>query len=197
MKKEKNGEKKPAELIKEGEASLSLEDECARLRERLAEKEKEAAENYDRYLRAMAELDNFRKRTAREKEELVRFGNENLLRDILPLIDNLDRALAHAEASENFAAFKDGLLMVRDQFMRTLEKHGLSCIECVSKEFDPNYHEALFQVDSPHHNHNQVVEELEKGYLLHGKLLRPAKVSVCKKTESSADNCEQKDAVKA
>lgn len=187
MTKEKKEREKPAEVKVE---QTSLEEECARLREMLEQKEREAAENYDRYLRAMAELDNFRKRTAREKEELVRFGNEHLMRDILPLIDNLDRALAHAERSENFTAFKEGLMMVRDQFMRTLEKHGLSCIDCVSKEFDPNYHEALLQVDSPDHENNQVVEELEKGYLLHGRLLRPAKVSVCKKTEDGANDCE-------
>ncbi|MCX7981351.1 MAG: nucleotide exchange factor GrpE [Syntrophales bacterium] len=177
------------EVNEEGIAP-SLEEECTRLREMLEAKEREAAENYDRYLRAMAELDNFRKRTAREKEELVKFGNENLIRDILPLIDNLNRALAHAESSNNFEAFKEGLVMVRDQFMRTLEKHGLSCIDCVSKEFDPNYHEALYQVNSPDHDNNQVVEELEKGYLLHGRLLRPAKVSVCKKTENRVDGCE-------
>lgn len=193
MTREKKEREKATEVKKEikGEGtSPSPEEECARLRERLEEKEREAAENYDRYLRAMAELDNFRKRTAREKEELVRFGNENLMRDILPLVDNLDRALAHAENSDNFQAFKEGLMMVRDQFMRTLEKHGLSCIDCVSKEFDPNYHEALFQVNSPEHSNNQVVAELEKGYLLHGRLLRPAKVSVCKKTENGADGCE-------
>jgi len=163
------------------EKALSLEEECEQLRQKLQEKEREAQENFDRYLRAVAELDNFRKRTAREKEELIKFGNEHLMRDILPLIDNLDRAISHADTSENFAAFKEGLMMVREQFMRTLERHGLSCIDCVRKEFDPNYHEALFQVDSPDHENNQVVEELEKGYLLHGKLLRPAKVSVCKK----------------
>lgn len=193
MTKEKRERGKAVEIEKEAgneETSRCLEEECAKLKERLEEKEREAAEHYDRYLRAVAELDNFRKRTAREKEELVKFGNENLMRDILPLIDNLDRALAHAEKSENFAAFKEGLIMVRDQFMRTLEKHGLSCIDCTRKEFDPNYHEALFQVNSPDHDNNQVVEELEKGYLLHGRLLRPAKVSVCKKADDSADGHE-------
>ncbi len=160
-----------------------LEEEISRLRAQLAEKEKEATENYDRFLRAMAELDNFRKRTGKEKEELVKFANEELLRDILPLIDNLDRALNHAEASSNFSAFREGLMMARDQLLRTLAGHGLAPIECVNQSFDPNYHEAMMTVESPDHDDNQVVDELEKGYLFHGRLLRPAKVSVCKKKE--------------
>jgi len=131
----------------------------------------------------MAELDNFRKRTAREKEEMVKFANEELLKDILPLIDNLERAITHTEGAANFSAFKEGLMMARDQLLRALSRHGLAPIDCVNEPFDPNYHEAMMTVESPDHEDNQVVAELEKGYLLHGRLLRPAKVSVAKKKE--------------
>ncbi len=157
------------------------------LTERLKEKEKEAAENYDRYVRTLAELDNFRKRTAREKADLVKYGNENLLRDILPMIDNLDRALKHAETSCDFEAFKSGLEMLRTQLVASLERHGLEAMACVNETFDPNLHEAMLQVESDAHEDSQIVDEFEKGYLLHGRLLRPAKVSVCKKSKRQED----------
>ncbi|MDQ5988176.1 MAG: Protein GrpE [Syntrophus sp. SKADARSKE-3] len=154
------------------------------LEERLKEKEKEAADNYDKYVRVMAELDNFRKRTAKEKTDLLKYGNENLLRDILPVVDNLDRALKHAEDSCDFDAFKKGLELLRTQLVGSLEKHGLEPIDCSKVCFDPNYHEAMLQVSSETHEDNEVVDELEKGYKLHGRLLRPAKVSVCKKNKT-------------
>lgn len=157
------------------------------LTERLKEKEKEAAEHYDRYVRTLAELDNFRKRTAREKADLVRYGNENLLRDILPMIDNLDRALKHAETSCDFDAFKSGLEMLRTQLVASLERHGLEAMACVNETFDPNLHEAMLQVESDAHEDSQIVDEFEKGYLLHGRLLRPAKVSVCKNRKRQED----------
>jgi len=156
--------------------------------ERLKEKEREAAEHYDRYVRTLAELDNFRKRTAKEKADLVRYGNENLLRDILPMMDNLDRALKHAEMSCDFDAFKSGLEMLRAQLVSSLEKHGLEAMACVNEIFDPNLHEAMLQVASDDHEDSQIVDEFEKGYLLHGRLLRPAKVSVCKNSKKQ-ENC--------
>jgi molecular chaperone GrpE len=154
------------------------------LEDRLQAKEKEAHENYDKYVRALAELDNYKKRSVKEKSDVLKFGNENLLRDILPMIDNLDRALKHAEASCDFEAFKKGLELLRTQLIVSLEKHGLSAIDCLNASFDPNYHEAMLQVESKAHENNQVIDELEKGYLLHGRLLRPAKVSVCKNKET-------------
>jgi len=114
---------------------------------------------------------------------MVKFANEELLKDILPLIDNLERAITHTEGAANFSAFKEGLMMARDQLLRALSRHGLAPIDCVNEPFDPNYHEAMMTVESPDHEDNQVVAELEKGYLLHGRLLRPAKVSVAKKKE--------------
>ncbi|MDD5167573.1 MAG: nucleotide exchange factor GrpE [Syntrophales bacterium] len=152
---------------------------------RLEAKEKEALENYDKYVRAVAELDNFRKRCAKEKTDLLKFGNENLLRDILPMVDNLDRALKHAAASCDFESFKKGLELLRSQLICSLEKHGLEAIDCEkNKTFDPNFHEAVLQVESKTHESNQIVDEFEKGYLLHGRLLRPSKVSVSKRGET-------------
>ncbi len=149
---------------------------------KLEEAEKKAAENYDKYLRAVAELDNYRKRAVREKADAIKYGNENLLRDILPLVDNMDRALEHAANSTDFEAFKEGLRMLREQFLGCLQKHGVEPISTVGKPFDPNVHEAMLQVDSDQHEASQVVGEFERGYLLSGRLLRPAKVSVCKRS---------------
>jgi molecular chaperone GrpE len=164
------------------EAQISKEP-TENLEARLQAKEKEADENYDKYVRTLAEWDNYKKRSLKEKSDVLKFGNENLLRDILPMIDNLDRALKHAEASCDFEAFKKGLELLRTQLIVSLEKHGLSAIDCLNTRFDPNFHEAMLQVESETHENNQIIDELEKGYLLHGRLLRPAKVSVCKNKE--------------
>jgi molecular chaperone GrpE len=153
------------------------------LERKLQEKSKEAAENYDRYLRAVADLDNYKKRAVKEKAEAINYGNEKLIRDLLPLVDNIDRALKHAETSCDFEAFTKGLAMLQTQLICSLEKHGVEAIDCANKAFDPNYHEALMQVPGTDHETNQIVDELEKGYLLHGRLLRPSKVSVCKRPD--------------
>ena len=155
----------------------------------LKEKEKEAAENYDKYVRAVAELDNYRKRAARERSDSIRYGNESLIKDILPLVDSMDRALQHADDYGYSDAFKKGLKLLQGQLQGCLEKHGVRQIECVNKAFDPHIHEAVLQVESGVHEKDQVVEELEKGYLLHERLLRPAKVSVSKgaKAEDSKE----------
>ena len=188
VKKTKHDESKN-DILREPSAAADIENQDVQeikgdLEAKLTAKEQEAAENYDKYIRTLAELDNYKKRSAREKTDVIKYGNENLLRDILPMIDNLERALKHAETSCDFDAFKKGLEMLRSQLVTTLEKHGLEALDCTNKTFDPNFHEAMLQVASEAHEKNQIVDELEKGYLLHGRLLRPAKVSVCKNNET-------------
>lgn len=161
---------------------------------KLQDAEKRAAENYDKYLRAVAELDNYRKRSAREKEEAIRYGNETLLKDFLPLVDNVERALEHACNSVDFNAFREGLKMLQGQLLSCLQKHGVETIEAKGKEFDPHIHEAMLQVESDEHEDSKVVGEFEKGYLLNGRLLRPAKVSVCRRTKRNDNRqCCDKD----
>lgn len=162
---------------------FDVEQKSEDLMTKLKEKEKEAAENFDKYMRAVAELENYKKRAVKEKAESIKYGNENLLKDILPLADSLDRACKYACTSEDFDAFKAGLKLLQDQFCSCLEKHGVEKIEAVGKDFDPNVHEALLQVDTEKHEDNKVVDEFEKGYLLNSRLLRPAKVSVSKRTK--------------
>jgi molecular chaperone GrpE len=157
--------------------------QAADLRTSLEAKEKEAAENYDRYLRAMAELDNYRKRAARDKEDAIKYGNEKLIKDILPILDSLDRALHQASevsVRNNFEAFQQGLELIHSQILGCLERHGVVKIAAKGEEFDPEWHQALMQVETPEMEGNRVVDEYEKGYTLHGRLLRPSKVSVSK-----------------
>jgi len=158
------------------------------LRTALDAKEKEARENYDRYVRSVAELDNYRKRAAREKAETIKYGKEDVIKDILPFLDSLDRALEHADASDA-KTFRDGIALIQDQLLCCLKRHGVERIESLGANFDPNFHEALMQVESPEHADNQVASEMEKGYLLNGRLIRPARVCVCKKTPGQND-CE-------
>ena len=168
-------------------------DKAEDLMVKLQDAEKKAAENYDKYVRAVAELDNYRKRAAREKADAIQYGNENLLRDILPLADGMDRALEHACNSEDFEAFKKGLKLLQGQLLGCLQKHGVEMIDTAGKDFDPHVHEAMMQVESAEHEDSQVVGEFERGYLLNGRLLRPAKVSVCKRSSMGGgpeNNCE-------
>jgi molecular chaperone GrpE len=161
------------------------------LNKKLEEKEKEAAANYDKYLRAVAELDNYRKRAAREKADIIKYGKEDIIRDILPFVDSLDRALEHSTG--DVQAFKDGVALIQGQLLSCLKKHGVERIETAGLNFDPNFHEALMQMESDEHEDNKIVSEMEKGYLLNGRLLRPSKVCVCKKTNKENDICEKNE----
>lgn len=162
------------------EEDVKVDDATARIQDA----EKKAAENYDRYVRSVAEFDNFRKRSIREKADAINYGNEKLLQEILPMLDGIDRALEQTEKAGDIDSFKKGLQLIRDQFAGFLKKQGVESIEAKQKDFDPNLHEAMLQVDSPEHEHNKVVSEFEKGFLLNGRLLRPAKVSVCRRPQS-------------
>ncbi|MBN1615425.1 MAG: nucleotide exchange factor GrpE, partial [Deltaproteobacteria bacterium] len=154
----------------------------------LKEKEKEAAENYDKYVRALAELENYKKRAAKDRADAVKYGHESLLKDLLPLVDSLERASQQACNATDMEAFREGLRMVQDQLSCCLEKHGVQQIDAVGKDFDPNVHEAILQVESKEHDHNRVVDEFEKGYFLNGRLLRPSKVSVSKRVKPQDAN---------
>ncbi|MDD5711681.1 MAG: nucleotide exchange factor GrpE [Smithellaceae bacterium] len=181
VKKHGNGEDAPVETDA-GEEGLVWESGGAEeLLARLKEKEKEAAENYDRYVRAVAELDNLKKRAQKEKADAIKYGNECIIKDILPFLDSLNRAIDHAGSSNDFEGFKKGLELAKEQFIGCLRKHGVEEVETEGKEFDPYVHEAMLQEESAEHDDNKIVREFEKGYTLNKRLLRPAKVSVSKR----------------
>jgi molecular chaperone GrpE len=147
----------------------------------IQEEMKKSAENYDKYLRAAADLENFKKRAAKEKQDTIKYGNETLIKDLLPIMDGMDRALAYSEQSDDFTSFKEGLQMLQTQLCRCLEKHGVEVVDALNQPFDPQLHEALMMIESAEHEANHVVTQVEKGYLINGRLIRPAKVCVCKK----------------
>ena len=185
---EQNGTQKaeePAapETTNEG-LPLSLEDELAASRA-------EAEKNWDLYLRQRAELENFRKRSQREKEDLARFANENLLRDLLPVLDNLERALDHArKEGETGKGLLEGVEMTLGQFQKLLEKFGVSAVDAMGEPFNPAWHEAMGQLESTEHAPNTVIQEMQKGYVLNERLLRPALVLIAKAPPVNQPNAE-------
>jgi len=160
--------------------------EIEELKNKLEEKEKEAKENFDRFLRMAADLENYKRRAAKEKEEYVKFGNEDLVKAILPFIDNWERAGNHAEKVEDTGVMIEVCRLTIQQTRQALNKFGLSPFEPVGKPFDPSMHEAMLVIESAQHAPNQVLEEYQKGYLLNNRLLRPATVSVSKLPEKEA-----------
>lgn len=154
--------------------------EIEELKKRLEEKEKEAKENLDRLLRTAADFENFKKRAAKEKEDYLKYANEDLIKAILPFIDNLERAVNHAEKVVDTGVLIEGVRLTLQQVHQTLRRFGLEAFDSVGKPFDPERHEAMLMVETDRVEPNQVVEEFQKGYLLNERLLRPATVSVSK-----------------
>ncbi len=129
-------------------------------------------------LRVRAEAENFRKRMQREKDDFARFARESFIRELLPVKDNLERALTHA--GDDPTVIVDGVKLTMEQFDSIFKAMGVECVECLGSPFDPAFHEAMNQVESDEHEPNTVMNELQKGYQLHGRLLRPAMVTVAK-----------------
>jgi len=129
----------------------------------------------DRYLRTLADFENFRKRSEREKEDFLRYALVGVIRDLLPVIDNFDRALEHAEEGDEF---HKGVALIYKQLFDVLQRHGLKTISESGVRFDPNIHEAVVREEDPSVPSHTVVAILQKGYFLHDRLLRPAMVKV-------------------
>ena len=158
----------------------ALEADSTDLRQQLVAKEGEAKDNYDRFVRQTAELDNFKKRASREREDGIRFANEVLIKDLLPIVDNLERAVAHASGGGNGKPLVEGVEMVLKGFLDVLSKHGVSQIVALGQSFDPAKHEAMAQLDSESHAPNSVIDEHQRGYFYRERLLRPALVTIAK-----------------
>lgn len=148
------------------------------LEERLAAKEKELAELNDKYLRGLAEIDNVRKRTRQQSDETVRLQRENLLRDLLPIVDNLERAVGAASGGGNGKSIVEGVELVLRSLLDFLKSQGVTPINEAGQPFDPNRHEAVARIESAVHPPNTVLEEFHRGYQIGERMLRPARVSV-------------------
>ena len=152
--------------------------ECSRL-EQAVEAEKAKT------LRLNADLENFRRRTTRDKEVLAKYGGEKIVTDLLAVVDNLERALQHGETKSQDQSIIEGVRMVFRQFVHSLERHGVRGFESVGEQFDPQKHEAVQQIESPDHDTGEILEQFQKGYTFHDRLIRPAMVVVAKNVVST------------
>ena len=152
--------------------------------EELTSKASERDDFYDKLLRKQAEVENTKKRLNKEKSEFFQYASEGLISEILPVIDNLDRAISHMNDTTEVSSLKEGIVMIHRQLHQVLEVAGLTKIESVGQKFDPHMHEAIMAVESEEQPDDVVVEEIQCGYKLKDRLLRPAIVKVSKKKNS-------------
>jgi molecular chaperone GrpE len=145
----------------------------------LEEKTREASEYLDKWIRLQAEFENYKKRIQKEKSDQMKFGNEMLLNALLPVLDNLERAIEHGKNAKDAAPLLSGVEITQKQFLNALEKFGVKPVPSVGEVFNPEKHEAVSQIDHELEA-NRVVSEIQKGYFFHERLLRPAKVIVSK-----------------
>lgn len=165
---------------KEEKNLLVRESEYLSLKE-AADKSREFSE---KCLRLQADFENTRKRLEREKQDFAKFANEGIILELLNVLDDLERSVSLAEThKEDFAAFLKGVEMILAHLYEMLKEYGLKPIEAEGKKFDPNYHEALLQIESKDLPEHTVVEELQKGYILNDRVIRTSKVKVSKKVE--------------
>ena len=162
------------------ESSGEAEARWQELQTQLQEKEKELAELKDKYLRALADGENARKRIRQQSEESVRIQKEGVLRDLLPIVDNLERAVQAAQGGGNGQPLVEGVSLVLKNLTDVLARHGVTRVESTGARFDPSHHEAVAHVESAEHEPNAVIEEHQPGYRHHDRLLRPALVTVSK-----------------
>lgn len=182
MSKKKEGKEKRKESEKDTEAMIE------QLKAELKNALEEVKEYKDKYLRTLAEMDNKRKRMIRERDELQRYANEKIILSILPVVDNFERAINAGENSDADKKILDGVKLIFKQLKDILEKEGLKPFESVGQKFDPYKHEAFLAIESKEHEPSTILEEIEKGYLLDNKIIRPARVTVSKQREEKEDD---------
>jgi molecular chaperone GrpE len=154
--------------------------------EDVAELRRELAEKQDRLLRVLAEMDNLRRRTQRERDEYLRYANEQLLRDFIPALDNLARALEAARRAAGAETVVQGVELIQRELLRVLERAGVTRYSALGARFDPTRHEATARVVNPNAEPDTVVAEILPGYLLHDRVLRPAQVAVAAAPDEDA-----------
>ena len=176
-------EEKAFEVHEEHKKKKKKEEIIEELKQKLDEGQKESEQLKERLLYQQADFENFKKLKAKEKQEALKFGNETLVKELLPVIDNLERAIEHASKTEESKNIIEGVELTLSGFLKVLEKFGVTRVEAKGKEFDPNVHEAVAQEESKEKAPGTIVTELQKGYLMGGRLLRPAMVTVAKSPE--------------
>ena len=174
---ESDKEVKEPEIVAEAEESQE-NDAVVNLEAELKAAKAEAQEFKDKYLRSVAEMENLRKRTAKERSDLLKYGNEKILEDLLAVLDGFEKAVQVSDENTSLESYIEGTQMVFNQLSSVLDKHGLKGFESQGKEFDPNLHQAIQRIESEEVETETVKDEFQKGYTLNERLLRPAIVSV-------------------
>lgn len=172
-------EKVSKKKVSEKKDKVKIVDHLKEMEARLESVEQEAKEAHDRFLRVSAEFENYKKRSAREIDEFRKFANESLIREMLTVVDNLERAL-NSSNNDNQANshIAEGVDMTLKEILKVFEKFNVKPIEALGKPFDPNFHQAAMREETNERPENTVLNELEKGYMIHDRLLRPAMVVV-------------------
>lgn len=181
MKEEKKTEESVSSASKTAKGEKEVrKKEVEELKKRIEALEKEKSELNEKALRAHAEAENFKKRLSKEKEDFVKYSNEKVIKELLPVIDNLERAVNHAKEAGEGGALIEGVEMTLGLFHKTLDSWGVSRVASIGEPFNPEKHEAVQQIESAEHEPNIVISEFQKGYMLHERLVRPAMVAVSK-----------------
>lgn len=185
-KDEKDTEHKTGEeeAAREEHKKKKKKDEIIEELNRALEEKKEMIDALqEKLLYFQAEFENFKKLKAKEKQDTLKFGNEVLIKELLPVLDNLERALDHASNTEDFKSIHEGVKIVLNEFLKVVERAGVEKVDALGKKFDPNFHEAFFQEEKVDVAPDTVVSEMQKGYILNGRLIRPSMVTISKKPE--------------
>ncbi|MEK5390693.1 MULTISPECIES: nucleotide exchange factor GrpE [Heyndrickxia] len=156
----------------------NVNDEAALLQDKIQELEEKLAESENRYLRLRADFDNFRRRVQLDRESSEKYRAQNIITNLLPAIDNFERAMQMTPDNEQAAQLMQGMEMVYRSILEALKQEGAVPIESVGKEFDPQYHQAIMQAEDENYGSNIVVEEFQKGYILNDRVIRPSMVKV-------------------
>ncbi len=174
----------------EGEATESAPEEATPQtpEEKLGQAQADAAAAHDRFLRASAELENYKKRARREMAEFKRFANASLVKEILRVVDNLERAVESSNGTNEKEQLAEGLDLTLKELLKIFKTFHVTPIESLGETFDPRYHQAMMQEETSDHPGNVVIRELQKGYMIHDRLLRPAMVVVSKSASACLED---------
>ena len=193
-------ESKAEEAGKDGMASEEKNEDLAKsasvdplkeMAEKLESLEQESKETHDRLLRVSAEFENYKKRAAREMTEFRKFANESFAKALLPVVDNLDRAIeSSSNDKQTDSSVVEGVSMTLKEIMRVLEQFSMKPFESIGETFDPGFHQAMYQEETEEYPDNTIIKELQKGYMIHDRLLRPAMVVVSKSKKDATKTQE-------
>lgn len=163
---------------KEKRKKEKRENKIKELKRLFEEKTKETEENYQRFLRARAETENIKRMAEREKADIIKYSNEELIKELVPVLDNLERALHHSNETDDTGSLRDGVKLTLDALLKALKMFGLEQISVLDDRFDPSKHEAVAIIESSEHEDSTIIQEFQKAYFLKERLLRPARVAV-------------------